>query len=858
MRAFTTNRALYFALTAGVLVTGLLLMLAYNKLVADTENRFLEESAQIREQLLLLNLHANELADNISALFHASDYVEPDEFQVIAEEQLQHYPYIHSVSFHPQVSNTDIEVFEKEMQAAGFVTYAVRSRTPASDGSAFPVKFIEPLTPQNATLLGLDMATVDRFGPHISKAIHAGAVTASCFEKLANGDVVFSLFKPLFADKAPSGSGAERENTSGMIAVQVSAKAMLGEVSLPRGFRLSWSIVDIFHPDKPDENSLWAGNAPEQGRHLLFKTLQSESTLDFEAVSSTLVFEKEIYWQDIEYQYPLAALVAGLILTLLLLFAARSFELRDRELKQRSEEIERQVRKQTRNLLESEARLNEAQRIACVGNWELNLATNTLTWSDEIFRIFEIDKERFGASYEAFIEAIHPDDRELVNAKYTASVKSRIPYDVEHRLLFSDGRVKYVHEHCQTFYDAEGNPTRSTGTVQDITERKELEERLLQSQKMEAIGTLAGGIAHDFNNTLAAIQGNLYLAKKQLDDKELLASKLNNIVSLSEHAAEIVRQLLTFARKDIVTHQPFSLTSLLRTELSLFRSIIPENIDYSIELCDEELNVLGDSTQLQQALVNLLNNARDAVRNTEQPKISFTLEPFSINTGFQQKHPEIQGDGVAHLIIRDNGSGIPAATLEHIFEPFYTTKAVGEGTGLGLAMVYGSIQTHGGAVDVESSEGKGTTFHIYLPLCQKDGKQTDKPETPPVAGEGETILLVDDDDDVRSTTCEVLESMGYRVLIASDGQQGLDTFDAYQHEIDLIISDVVMPKMGGTEFSRRAKERVHDIPVILITGYDERQVADIQDDLGDIELLQKPISYPLLSQTLRSLLGSGK
>ncbi len=331
----------------------------------------------------------------------------------------------------------------------------------------------------------------------------------------------------------------------------------------------------------------------------------------------------------------------------------------------------------------------------------------------------------------------------------------------------------------------------------DITQQKKLEEQLLQSQKMEAIGTLVGGIAHDFNNTLAAIMGNLYLAKKQIDKKELLNSKLSIIEDLSDHAAEMVKQLLTFARKDMVSTRPFSLTSFLNEEFKLSKSIIPENISYSMNLSSEELTIHGDVTQLQQVLINLLNNARDAVRDIQQPSIICSLEPFNVDADFSHRHPEISTERLAHLKVEDNGMGVSKEDLGHVFEPFFTTKAVGEGTGLGLSMVYGSIQTHGGVIEVESTEGEGTAFHVYLPLTQSDGVVVERVEEIAIEGKGETILLIDDEMSVRETTGEVLRELGYKVLLAADGEDGLEKFKANSGGIDAIISDAVMPRMGG-------------------------------------------------------------
>ncbi|TLS76487.1 response regulator [Mariprofundus erugo] len=386
----------------------------------------------------------------------------------------------------------------------------------------------------------------------------------------------------------------------------------------------------------------------------------------------------------------------------------------------------------------------------------------------------------------------------------------------------------------------------------DITEQKRLEEQLLQSQKMEAIGTLVGGIAHDFNNTLAAIKGNIYLARHQMNDRLVVDAKLNFIEELADRAAEMVKQLLTFARKDMVSTRPFSLTSFMNEEFKLSRSIIPENIDYSMRLSNQELIIHGDATQLQQALINLLNNARDAVAHVHQARITCALELFSVDADFLARHPEIRGEQLAHLSVEDNGAGISPDAIGHIFEPFFTTKGVGEGTGLGLSMVYGSIQTHGGVIEVESSPGQGTVFHIYLPLTEVGELPVELEEDEALEGSGETILLVDDEVAVLNTTGEVLRGLGYHVLLASNGEEGLQTYRDHAADIDVIISDAVMPKMGGVEFAGHVRRLNPDIPVIIITGYD-RDWA-LKTRRVEVETLLKPFSIVELSRVLHKVI----
>jgi len=262
----------------------------------------------------------------------------------------------------------------------------------------------------------------------------------------------------------------------------------------------------------------------------------------------------------------------------------------------------------------------------------------------------------------------------------------------------------------------EGELTNFIAIQQDMSEQTQLEDQLRQAQKMEAIGTLVGGIAHDFNNMLAGITGNLYLAKKMTTDNPKLTKKLENIESLSFRAADMIKQLLTFSRQDAVRMQAMDITSRVYEALNFLRPTIPENILLHEDICDDEMLINGDETQLHQVLMNLVNNARDALEGLETPSITIQLSRFVSDHAFMQKHDCSKIDNYVHISIADNGMGISDEHLEHLFEPFFTTKEEGKGTGLGLSMVFGAIETHKGLIEVESKEGEGTTFHIYISL----------------------------------------------------------------------------------------------------------------------------------------------
>jgi len=403
-------------------------------------------------------------------------------------------------------------------------------------------------------------------------------------------------------------------------------------------------------------------------------------------------------------------------------------------------------------------------------------------------------------------------------------------------------------------YNDSGSTTHYVSLQQDMTDYKKMEGQFLQAQKMEAIGTLVGGIAHDFNNMLAAIQGNVYLSKRVLKNQPEVVDKLDSIEELSSRAAEMVKQLLTFARKDRVQMHPMSLNDFIKDAYKLAKTAIPENIELICDYCEEDLMVLADATQLQQALMNLLNNARDAVEGCVQPQICCVLRLFVATEQFKKAHPELRGEHFSRLDIKDNGEGISREHLNKIFEPFFTTKDVGKGTGLGLAMVYGAVQSHGGALEVVSEANQGTTFTIYLPLKEGQDEQKIQDQGKVVEGKGQLILLVDDENSMRETTSEVLESLGYKVLTAADGQEALTLFTAQQQDINLILTDIVMPQVGGADLAKSVRLLNKSVPIIFTTGYDMQQAIESLEDIEHCQVIHKPFSFEELSQLMVKLL----
>jgi len=514
------------------------------------------------------------------------------------------------------------------------------------------------------------------------------------------------------------------------------------------------------------------------------------------------------------------------------------------------------MRKRTEQALrEKQALLLETQSIAHMGSWHMDLATNEVFWSEELYRMYGFDSSQPPPLYTESAKLFTPASWELLSSSIANAVETGTPYEIELEMVPKTGGRKWMLARGELVRDTHGNPVRVRGVVLDITRQHELDDQLRQAQKMEAIGTLVGGIAHDFNNKLAAINGNLYLALFDIADNSKAAGHLKAIEQLSFEAADMVRQLLTFARKGTVKMSPLNLVSFIKETAKFNRVTIPEDIQLSINYGNRPLQVLGDITQLQQLFLNLLTNARDALQGVEQARIDVVLEYLEPDTLFLEHHPEAESvTAFACLKVSDNGAGIEPQYLKQIFDPFFTTKESGKGTGLGLAMVYGVAQSHHGIVEVESKPGEGTCFSIYLPLHS----ETEKPSEPEqqneiIRGNGETILLADDDASVLETFANMLESIGYRVLQARNGREAVEMFRQHAEEIDLVILDMVMPEMKGYQVAERIRDIDPDIRLLFATGYDSS--PDVGDKVGDIEVLAKPFLLNQVSRTIHRILA---
>ena len=412
----------------------------------------------------------------------------------------------------------------------------------------------------------------------------------------------------------------------------------------------------------------------------------------------------------------------------------------------------------------------------------------------------------------------------------------------------------------ERIFEVGGRAVRSEGrvggwvlVVRDVTDERRHQEYVQTQDRLATVGQLAAGIAHDFNNIMAII--SLYSETLERDpDLPKRKEYLGTIKKQARHAASLIGQILDFSRSATVERSPLDLTPFLKEAVKLLKRTMPETIHLTLRMKDEVCRVQGDPTRLQQAIMNLAVNARDAMPGGGE--LTIHLDHVQVAPDRQPPVPNMAPGRWVRLTVADTGAGIPAGDLPHIFEPFYTTKKRGEGTGLGLAQVYGIVKQHGGEIAVDSQEGQGTTFTIYLPALEESvpqEREEDEPPPPP-APDAETILIAEDEEEMRAAIQDILLDLGYRVLVAADGREALALFNEHGAAVDLVISDVVMPEMGGEELHQTLRRRWSQMKMILMSGYPLGESGrKFMEDAGTA-WIQKPFTASSLAQTVRAIL----
>ena len=424
----------------------------------------------------------------------------------------------------------------------------------------------------------------------------------------------------------------------------------------------------------------------------------------------------------------------------------------------------------------------------------------------------------------------------------------------ENENICRNGRRVWVAWTNTPVLDDQGRCIEILSIGNDINERKEMEEQLRQVQKMKAIGQLAGGIAHDFNNILMTIIGFSTILKMKLDERDPIQSDIDQILAASDRAAHLTRSMLAYSSKQFMTPKPVDLNDIVRNGEKFLRRVIGEDLEFISTYADEPLKVLADSVQIEQVLMNLATNARDAM--PDGGTLAISTESVEIKDHLLDINEFAKKGLYAVLTLSDTGIGMDKSTVDRIFDPFFTTKEVGKGTGLGLSMVYGVVRQHDGFIICYSNPGKGTTFRIYLPIFHGEMGEGPSLQDVQMTQGRETILLAEDDPSSRSLSRRYLEKFGYTVIEATNGEEAVKKYIEQRDKIDLALLDVIMPRLNGREVYRRIKEINPDIKIIFMSGYTDDIIHKEEIVEEGLTVLTKPTMIKELPLIIREVLDS--
>jgi len=518
---------------------------------------------------------------------------------------------------------------------------------------------------------------------------------------------------------------------------------------------------------------------------------------------------------------------------------------RDLTERKRAEEAKADAESKYRMIVERVAAISYVAELGMEGRW--------IYVSPQIENILGYTQEEWMLDSRNWIRFVHPDDQGAVrDAEETCS--KGLAFQAEYRVMRKDGRLVWVSDSAVVTKAADGKAVME-GIIVDITERKQLEGQLQQSRRMEAVGRLAGGIAHDFNNLLTIIKGYAELAVQRKAVPAPVRADIEHIEDASERAAGLVRQLLAFSRKQVLQPKNLDLNSIVLGLEKLLRRLIGEDIEMRTAVSAGLGTIKADPAQVEQVLMNLVVNARDAM--PKGGKMIVETSNVDLDKIYASEHVSVKPGRYVMLAVSDSGMGMSPETIAHIFEPFFTTKGGTKGTGLGLATVYGIVKQSGGYVWVYSEPEKGSTFKVYFPRVDEEVEKSLRTRQDTKAQRGsETVLLVEDDDAVRELAEVILTAQGYKVICANGPKRAEEIAAERSNEIDLVLTDVIMPKMSGRELVKRLSEKNPKLRVLYMSGYTDNVIAQGGVLEEGLAFLQKPFTPRALSQKVREVLDA--
>jgi PAS domain S-box-containing protein len=511
-----------------------------------------------------------------------------------------------------------------------------------------------------------------------------------------------------------------------------------------------------------------------------------------------------------------------------------------------------------RALRESEERYALAMEGANEGHWDWDIENDRMFLSQKMKMLYGIGAESEISTRTAWLGqiVIHPDDRPRFEATFKDHFEGLTPwYDCEYRVRQPNDDWHWLHARGRLLRDSAGTPVRFVGSTIDVNAQKlaqahkeQLEAQLRQSQKMEAIGTLAGGIAHDFNNILGAILGYGELAHQQSPEGSPLRRYLDNVMHAAERAQILIERILGFSRSGLGDRAPVNVQFVIEETLELLEASLPAGIRLESSISSGNAAVIGDATYLHQVAMNLCTNAVQAMERGGTLRV--ILERIEVTESRALSRGLIHAGSYVRLIVSDTGVGIPPAVLERMFDPFFTTKGVGQGTGLGLSLVHGIVIDLGGAIDVTTRAGEGTTFEIWLPVTGETAMPPLEAASPLPRGRGETVMIVDDERPLVALAEEITAQLGYEPVGFDSSRAALAAFSAQPQRFDAVLTDEAMPDLVGTELASEIRRLRPAIPIILMSGYGGAQLTTRAAEIGVNEVLRKPLHRRDLAESL--------
>ncbi len=511
----------------------------------------------------------------------------------------------------------------------------------------------------------------------------------------------------------------------------------------------------------------------------------------------------------------------------------------------------------TETLRRRDEQLREALDAARLGVWYWSAQENRLTWDETLRGLYGLTPGDQVTGYDDFIRRVHPDDREFVEGSVRRALADRGRLDYEFRIVLPDGRVRWIVDQGRVVTAEDGCPIGMTGTCADVTDRRTAEERLRQAHRMEGVGRLAGGVAHEANNQMSVVIGaaDFILARPNLDPA--IRADAEYIRRAAERTAAVTAQLLAFSRRQVLRPRVVDLNALVEKFRPVLERTLGEDCAVTLTLTPALGSVRADPGQLEQVLLNLALNARDAMPRGGALSVETAEVTFGAGARAAVHGVVVRPGSYAMLAVSDTGCGMDPDTLAHAFEPFFTTKGVGQGTGLGLSTVYGIVKQSEGYLWAYSEPGQGTTLKVYLPVTETAAETATGDEAVITTGRGELVLVVEDDAPVRDIAARALEEGGYRVLVAENGRHALELLDRHTERPALVLTDLVMPEMSGSELASAVARVAPGTPVLFTSGYPDGEILRRGLLAPGAAFLAKPFSPDALVRAVQARTTGG-